>query len=293
MHVSAPYKRTLAPHAADTGVEFYRQVSTACPACADPNLVAPWGLTFDPFGFAWLSDHGSGVSTPYDGDARPQTPVVTVPPVLRSAHRSGKPTGIVWNGGPGFVVRQGELAAPARLIFACEDGAIAAWAPALDATRAVRVFPLAFASNARYTGLAIGADRTRQLLYAADFRNSRVDVFDTDFAWIILPGTPFVDPQLAPRYAPFSIQAINGDIYVTYAKQEADSADDVGSVRPAAGGGFVSVFTPDGRFRRPASGVSATGCWWRMPVTAPSMHLICPAASSLAACAGPMVMQSP
>lgn len=213
----------------------------------DLNLVDPWGLAFHPIGFAWLSGRHAGASTLYNGEGHSQTLVISIPPAVGSAGNNGKPTGIVWNGSPGFVIRQGKQSAPSQFIFACEDGGIAAWAPTVDATRAVRVFPLAYANNALYTGLAIGADGARQLLYAADFRNSRVDVFNTNFAWIVLPGRPFVDPQLAPGYAPFGIQAINGDVYVTYAKQEA--LDD-GRVVPASGGGFVSVFAPDGRFVR-------------------------------------------
>ena len=216
----------------------------------DPNLVNAWGLAFNPYGFAWLLDHHTGMATLYNGEGHPQSPVVDIPPGVGSADSKGRPTGIVWNGGPGFVVRQGVLSGPSRFIFATEDGAISAWSPAIDASRAVRVFPRAYASNALYTGLAIGADGARPLLYAADFRNNRVDVFNTDFAWIILAGKPFVDPQMAPGYAPFGIQAINGDIYVTYAKQETPGDQRSERANPVSGSGFgfVSVFTPDGRF---------------------------------------------
>jgi uncharacterized protein (TIGR03118 family) len=245
---------SITPAMADTSRYLQRNlVADSAGALAenvDPNLVDPRGLAFNPSRFAWLSNRRSGVSTQYDGDGHPQTPAVPVPPGVGSEDSSGKPTGIAWNAGPGFIVRQGEVSGPARFIFASEDGAIAAWAPAVDATRAVRVFPLAFANNALFTGLAIGADGTRPLLYAADFRNNRVDVFDTNFAWIILAGKPFVDPHMEPGYAPFGIQAINGDIYVTYAKQDADPESS--RVVPVAGSGlgFVSVFAPDGRFVR-------------------------------------------
>jgi uncharacterized protein (TIGR03118 family) len=245
---------SIAPALADTG--HYQQRNLVADSAAamaenvDPNLVDPRGLAFNPAGLAWLADHRTGVSTQYDGDGHPQTPAVPVPPGIGSEEASGKPTGIVWNGGPGFIVRQGELSGPAQFIFASDDGAISAWAPAVDATHAVRVFPRAYANNAIFTGLAISGDGARPLLYAADFRNGRVDVFDTDFAWIILTGKPFVDPNMEPGYAPFGIQAINGDIYVTYAKQDAGRND--GQVVPVAGSGFgfVSVFAPDGRFVR-------------------------------------------
>jgi uncharacterized protein (TIGR03118 family) len=222
----------------------------------DPHLVNPWGIAFNPFGFVWVSDNHTGVSTLYDGDGHPQTLVVTIPPGV--AGHTGNPTGIVFNGGPGFVVRRGTLSGPGRFIFASEDGGISAWAPAVDATNAIRVFPLAFQGDAIYKGLAIGADGSRPLLYAADFHNNKVDVFDTNFAWVVLAGSPFVDPHLPQGYAPFGIQAINGDIYVTYAKQDATRADEV----TGSGFGFVSVFTPDGRFVRRVASHGALNAPW-------------------------------
>lgn len=210
----------------------------------DPHLVNPWGIAFNPFGFAWVADNHTGVSTLYDGDGHPQSLVVTIPPAV--AGRTGNPTGIVFNGSGSFVVTVGKLAGPARFLFASEDGGISAWAPAVDATNAIRVFPITIKSDAIYKGLAIGADGTRPLLYAADFHNNKVDVFDASFTRVTLPGRPFVDPRLPQGYAPFGIQAINGDIYVTFAKQDAARTDEVAG----AGFGFVSVFAPNGQFVR-------------------------------------------
>lgn len=208
----------------------------------DPNLVNAWGIAFNPFGVAWVNDNGTGLSTLYDGDGHAQALVVTIPGAAPGL--AGKPTGIVFYGGGGFVVSQGKLAAPSRFLFASEDGGIAGWAPQVDPTHAIRVVPRSGTSDAIYKGLALGADGTRQLLYASDFHNAKVDVFDSSFNQVTLAGTPFVDPRIPAGYAPFGIQAINGDIYVSYAKQDADREDDV----KGAGFGFVSVFAPDGRF---------------------------------------------
>jgi hypothetical protein len=52
----------------------------------------------------------------------------------------------------------------------------------------------------------------------------------------------FRDRHLPRGYAPFGIRAINGLIYVTYAKQDADRHDDVAG----SGHGFIDVFTPSG-----------------------------------------------
>jgi uncharacterized protein (TIGR03118 family) len=66
------------------------------------------------------------------------------------------------------------------------------------------------------------------------------------FAPVTLPGHRFRDPHLPANYAPFGIQEINGEIYVTYGKQNADRTEEV----TGAGNGFVSVFSPTGQFVR-------------------------------------------
>jgi uncharacterized protein (TIGR03118 family) len=206
----------------------------------DAQLVNSWGVAFNPFGVVWVADNGSGVSTLYDGDGNKQTLVVTIPGAGRE---HGNPTGIVFYGGTEFVVTQGKLSGPARFIFASEDGGISAWAPNVDPTNAIRVVP---PSGAIYKGLALGANGSGARLYATDFHNGKVDVYDGGFHPVALAGHPFVDHGIPDGYAPFGIQAINGDIYVTYAKQDADREDDV----PGTGHGYVSVFDPDGRFVR-------------------------------------------
>jgi uncharacterized protein (TIGR03118 family) len=209
----------------------------------DPQLVNPWGVAFNPFGFVWVADNGTGVSTLYDGNGVKQSLVVTIPGPMPGV--TSKPTGIVFYGGPGFVVGGGKILGPSRFLFATEDGGIAGWAPNVNMTNAIRAVDNS-GSRAIYKGLALSANGTGPLLYATDFHNGRVDVFDTSFGPASLPGTPFRDPYLPAGYAPFGIQAINGDLYVSYAKQDADAEDDVNG----PGFGFVSVFDPDGRFLR-------------------------------------------
>jgi uncharacterized protein (TIGR03118 family) len=208
----------------------------------DPHLVNAWGVAFNPFGVVWVNDNGTGLSTLYDGNGVPQSLVVTVPGPAPGVQ--GKPTGIVFYGGPAFTVSQNGVSGPSRFIFASEDGGIAGWAPNVNVTNAIRVY--SSPSGAIYKGLAISAGGTGALLYASDFHNARIDVFDASFHPVTLPGRPFHDPDIPKGYAPFGLQAINGDIYVTYAKQDEDAEDDVAG----PGFGFVSVFDPNGRFLR-------------------------------------------
>lgn len=205
----------------------------------DPNLVNPWGIAFNPFGVVWVADNHTGKSTLYDGNGVPQSLVVTIPPAGDTGE-PGNPTGIVFNGSGEFVVSQAGASGPARFIFATESGTIAAWAPAVDPTNALLVMDNT-ASGAIYKGLAMAANGTEFLLYATDFHNARIDVFDSDFNPTSVSGS-FLDSAIPSGFAPFGIQNIQGNLYVTYAKQDADGEDDV----PGAGFGFVDVFDPDG-----------------------------------------------
>ncbi|MGZ3181508.1 MAG: TIGR03118 family protein [Telluria sp.] len=207
----------------------------------DPNLVNAWGLAFNPYGVAWVADNGTALSTLYDGEGHAQTLVVQIPPAAGSGQ--AKPTGIVFYGGNAFTVHGASASAPARFIFASEDGGISAWAPGVDLTHAVLMHST---EGAIYKGLAISGDGQGSRLYATDFHQGKIDVFDADFHPVALAPRAFFDPRLPKGYAPFGIQAINGDLYVTYAKQDADREDDVAG----AGFGFVDVYTPQGRLLR-------------------------------------------
>jgi uncharacterized protein (TIGR03118 family) len=207
----------------------------------DPNLVNGWGVAFNPTGPAWVADNGKGKSTLYDGTGKAVPLVVTIPGV---GGADAAPTGIVFAGGTDFVVSMmttsGTLTGPARFIFATEGGTIAGWAPNVNVTTAITV-PTP-AHNASYKGLALSGNGMTHLLYAADFHNNRVDVFDGNFKPVVKRGA-FFDPMLPKGYAPFGIQAITGDIYVSYAKQDpAGGGDEV----KGPGFGFVDVYSPDG-----------------------------------------------
>jgi len=149
----------------------------------------------------------------------------------------------VFNGSDAFVVSKGALMGPSRFLFATEQGVIAGWSPGVDLTHAIRVVNR-YSAGANYKGLALSGDGLTQLLYAADFAHARVDVFDSSFHRLMLPADRFMDAGIPKGYAPFGIQAIHGDIYVTYAKQSADKQDEVA----CAGCGYVSVFKPNGKF---------------------------------------------
>lgn len=205
----------------------------------DTNLVNAWGIAFNPTGPVWISDNGTNLSTLYDGAGNIVPLVVSIPGPANSAEGAA-PTGIVWSASSGFVVTEGALKGPSRFIFATEQGTIAGWAPSVAFTHAITAVDNS-ASRAIYKGLALSAGGSGNLLYATDFHNRRIDVFDSAFAPVQVSGG-FADPMIPQNFAPFGIQAINGDIYVTYAQQDADRVDDV----HGRGLGYVDVYDPNG-----------------------------------------------
>lgn len=232
----------MSAHAAEG---FYQQRSLVSDGFTtaehtDPNLVNAWGIAFNPFGFSWVADADGMVSTLYDGDGNPQSLVVQIP--TPGDATGGNPTGIVYNGSNAFQVSNGTSTAAARFLFATEQGVIAGWAPGVDATHAVLAVDSS-AGGANYKGLALSGSGSGFLLYATDFFNARIDVFDGNFAPVALATNAFTDPGLPPGYAPFGIQAIGGDLYVTYARQNEERDEE----EAGQGLGFVDVYDPNGK----------------------------------------------
>ena len=220
----------------------------------DPDLVNPWGVATSATSPFWVADNGTGVSTLYNTAGAKLGLTVTIPGGAPSA-----PTGMVFNSAAGanaFSVG----GAKSAFIFDSEDGIISAWAPSSGTNAAVAVIsPI----DAIYKGLAIGDDAGQARLYAADFHNGAVEIYDDTFT---KTGVLGADPTLASGYAPFNVQVLNGELYVTYAKQDAAGEDEVAG----AGLGFVDVFNLDGTFnRRIASEGDAVNAPWGLAI-APS-----------------------
>ena len=116
-----------------------------------------------------------------------------------------------------------------------------------------------------YKALAMAQTGGQTYLYATNFRSGRVEVYDSTFTPVELPGGVFVDPKLPAGFGPFGIAEINGMLYVSYAKQDADLHDDV----PGLGNGFIDVFTNDGAFVKRLVTRGALDSPWGM-VLAPS-----------------------
>ena len=212
----------------------------------DPNLVNPWGMSVSSGGTIWVSDNGTGVSTLYHQDGTAASLVVTIPTAARNRD-VGNPTGQVFNGTEFFQVTKNGNSAPAFFIFVSEDGSISGWNPTLDATHAIIAVDNGTnrgVNRAIYKGATLGEADGHNFLYATDFHTGKVHTFDENFHQVNPGG--FVDPNLPAGYGPFGIRNFNGEIFVTYAKQDAKREDDV----HCPGCGFVNVFDTSGNFLR-------------------------------------------
>jgi uncharacterized protein (TIGR03118 family) len=198
----------------------------------DTNLVNAWGLAFNPQGFAWVANAGTGTSTLYDGNGVEQSPIVTL--------NQGDASGIVFNGSTDFSITEASISGAPPFIFATLQGQISAWSPTVDATHAFTIVDDSAAGDS-FTGLAINTGTGGDMIYAADFGHGTVATFNGSFAPITTTGG-FTDPTLPAGYGPFGIQQIGGKIYVTYAQKDPTT----GRNAAGAGLGLVDVFDLQG-----------------------------------------------
>ena len=242
------------------------------PLQVDPHLLNPWGVGESGGSPFWVSDNNAGVSTLYNTAGTPLALVVSIPAPGDPLGSSGTPTGLVFNinGGAtggfrisGFTKAGAPVTASAIFLFSTEDGTILGWNPnvnpaGFDPAKAGTYAIIAVdnsavpdaANGAVYKGLAIATDSNgRTLLYAANFRSGKLEVYDNKFATPSNPALPFdafTDPKLKTGYAPFNIVSANGKLFVTYAVQDETRHDDVAGQSH----GIVDTFNLDGSGQR-------------------------------------------
>jgi len=202
----------------------------------DPLLANAWGLAYAPGGAFWISDEASGWSTLYDGKGNIQTLKVVIP--SSSGTGQGTPTGIVYNGSTEFKIETWTSV----FLFATLDGTISGWS-AFEPNNALIGVRHA---GAVYTGLAITSKPSGNFLFAADSANNKVDVYDGNFNLV----KSFTDSTIPVGFAPFGIQDIAGQVYVTYASTSGGT------------GGYIDIFGEDGSFvKRFAQGSPLNQPW--------------------------------
>jgi uncharacterized protein (TIGR03118 family) len=192
----------------------------------DTNLVNPWGLAASATSPLWVANNGTGTATVYTSTASTSVSINPLVVSMPGTSPTTPITGQVFNGGAGF--------GGSRFIFAAEDGTINGWSSGGSAAQK------AITAGANYKGLAIGNNGSDHL-YATDFAQGTVNVFDSSFAPVVLAGS-FTDPSLPAGYSPFGIRNLNSKLYVTYAVRNPATGDDVAG----PGNGLVDVFDLNG-----------------------------------------------
>jgi uncharacterized protein (TIGR03118 family) len=217
----------------------------------DAQLVNPWGLTRSASGPLWISDNGSGFATVYNGIGNKALTVsIPAPP---GVNERGAPTGVVANGTADFPL-PGSTAA--KFIFVTEQGVIAAWNGGATAV----IVKDNSTKGAIYKGCTIAESNGKHYLYVANFHSGEIEVYDSTFTRVNLTehafrnddddsldfdhdgkGVEFHEDRR--NFAPFNVQAIGTNLFVAYAKQDAEKKDEV----DGTGLGFIDVFNTAGR----------------------------------------------
>lgn len=218
-------------------------------ANTDPNLKNPWGISMSGSSPFWVADNTTGKATLYKSAGTPQALVVTIPGI---GGNTGTPTGTVF----------ASIASSFNgdtFLFTTEDGLIAGWRGALGTTAEILLDNSS--SGAVYKGMAIGTTANGNYFYSADFHNNQITV---------VPGTGapaltgnFTDPNLPVGYAPFNIQKLNGQLNVTYAKQDAAKHDEVAG----AGLGLVDIYDLNGNLQSRFASAGALDAPWGLALT--------------------------
>ena len=221
----------------------------------DPDLVNAWGIAASSGSPWWVSDNATGKMTLYDGNGVKQGLVVSVP--QWDGSDGGNPTGMIFNNTQDFMLNNGK---PAVFMVSTEDGTIQGWNGGTSSEIKVNGWP-----NAVYKGLVLGSANGANYIYAANFHQGTVDVFDASFQPHSFGSGAFTDPNLPSGYAPFNVANVNGNIVVAYALQDDDKHDDV----PGLGHGYIDVYSSQGSLMQRLPHVFQLNSPWAM-VVAPS-----------------------
>jgi uncharacterized protein (TIGR03118 family) len=258
-----------------TQVNLVSNTSGVAPV-TDPTLINPWGLSRSSSSPWWISDNGTGLSTLFNGAGVKNSLIVTIPKAdpNNKTFPTGTPTGTIFNSVPTDFVLPGGFAS--SFLFATLDGTIAGWnpsvgiAPGAAAPSVNAVIAVKTTDGSSYTGLTSALVDGNRYLYAANFNNGRVDVYDSNFHPVALNpndqdqnngnghgngnqnnndndnddnNKAFTDRLLPPNYVPFNVQTVGNDIVVTYALHQQGQPRET----DGPGLGYVDIFTAKGR----------------------------------------------
>jgi len=231
--------------------------SASAAQITDSGSTNSWGISLSATSPFWVSANGSGVANVYTVNAT--TNVTSKNGITVSIPGDGSVTGQVNNSNSAAFNAD-------NFLFVSEDGTISGWRGALGTMGTAETFVMASTANV-YKGVAEVTSGTTSYLYAANFRNDSIDVLSVVNSAVttpILTGN-FADPNIPAGYAPFNIQNLGGNLYVTYALQDAAKHDDVAG----PGHGFVDVFDTEGNLLKRVASQGTLNSPWGLAI-APS-----------------------
>ena len=209
----------------------------------DPNLVNPWGLALGPNSAFWVADNHP---------ARPPSTTATAsrsrgrrpwssPSRRPAAAGTSAPTGEVSNADAGFVVTV-RRPSPARATSCSPPRTARSPAGAATWTRPTPSSRSTTRPRARSTrGSPWASTPTGTFLYATNFHAGTVDVFDSNFQPVHIPGA-FTDSGIPAGYAPFGIQPSTASSTSPTPSRTPTRT----TTSPAPGHGFIDVFDTEG-----------------------------------------------
>jgi len=214
----------------------------------DDNVKNPWGMASVPGGPLWVADNGSHALTVYTLDPHNDMPQIS-PLVVKLGPQDSPdtwaPTGLVWNPNPNkFLVPQTSFGA--TFIAVSEDGKIVVWNGSANPISGGLSTATVVSTDADgvYKGAAFGTNPDGDFIFVTNFRAAKVEVYDVNFKEV--HKFAFTDRNIPSGFAPFGIENIDGELFVTFAQQDEEKEDDVAG----PGLGFVDVFTTSGKLVR-------------------------------------------
>lgn len=208
----------------------------------DPGLIGPRGIGSAPGGPFLVAD-SLGLVKFYDASGQAQGPFAFGVAIPAGANAPATPKGIVFNP---VADDFNTVQSPTQFLIATGEGTISGWGKDIrgdiPAFTAIAIDHSSAAAD--YTGLAILSPTCcREFLAAANFHGGEIETFDVGFNLLAPPGS-FTDPNLPPGYAPFGIQVVGPNVFVTYAFQDTTGHSPVAG----AGNGLVNIFDQEGNF---------------------------------------------
>jgi uncharacterized protein (TIGR03118 family) len=240
----------------------YRQINLVAGSAGlglnlDPALVRPWGIALSPGQPFRVANNQSGNFRSYDATGRGLIYAGNIALPAGSTTTHERPSGIAANS-TGLFAPHGSLASP--FLFATQDGTVSGEYADVEGN-IISSTILAVDSSARgavYTGIAVLAPSCcAPFLAVADFHGGFVDTFTGTFDPLSAPGK-FTDPNLPSGYAPYNLNVVGEQVFVTYALQNgAGTAPVIGG-----GNGLVDIYDLAGNFvRRFASNGALNAPW--------------------------------